>query len=87
MVNQSTGLPYSDALGRLSRGVEGRTGYASGGYVSGVGVNGAVVVTQFGPMAQQQLMTSQQTYVSLSSRMVADSTSREYSNSSAIGSA
>lgn len=87
MVNQSTGLPYSDALGRLSRGVEGRTGYASGGYVSGVGVNGAVVVTQFGPMAQQQLMTSQQTFVSLSSRMVADSTSREYSNSSAIGSA
>lgn len=86
-VNQSTGLPYADALGRLSRGSEGRTGYAAGGYVSGGGFGGNVVVGSFGPMAQQQLMTSQQTFVSLSSRQLADSTSREYSNSSAIGSA
>lgn len=87
LVNQRTGLPYADALGHLSRGVEGRTGYAGGGFVSGSGLSGTVVVGSFGPMAQQQLMTSQSTHVSLSSRSLADSSSREYSNSSAIGSA
>lgn len=33
-VNQATGLPYADALGRLTRGQPGRTGYSGGGHVS-----------------------------------------------------
>ena len=31
-VNQRTGLPYADAMGRLTRGAPG-PGYAGGGYV------------------------------------------------------
>jgi hypothetical protein len=39
MVNQATGLPFADALGRLTRGAPGKSGYASGGYVdTGTGV-------------------------------------------------
>lgn len=87
MVNQATGLPYSDALGRLSKGAPGRTGYASGGYVNGGGFSGAVVVSAFGPMAQQQLLTSQQTFVALSGKSVAEASSREFSNSAALGGA
>src|SRR5690606_31897532 len=86
MVNQATGLPYADALGRLSKGAPGRTGYASGGYVRG-GFGGTVVVSAFGPMAQQQLLTSQQTFVALSGKSVADASSREFSNSTALGGA
>lgn len=33
MVNQSTGLPYADALGRLVKGTPSPAGYARGGYV------------------------------------------------------
>lgn len=44
MVNQSTGLPYADALGRLVSGAPAQSSYASGGYV-----NGDMMVTELGP--------------------------------------
>lgn len=44
LVNQSTGLPYADALGRLISGAPARSAYANGGYVSG-----DMMVTELGP--------------------------------------
>lgn len=37
-VNQRTGLPYADALGRLQSGTIARNSYAGGGYVRGAGM-------------------------------------------------
>lgn len=34
MVNQNTGLPYADALGRFITGMQPRSSYANGGYVN-----------------------------------------------------
>lgn len=41
-VNQSTGMPYADALGRLQRGSKASGSYANGGYVSGGVGNGPI---------------------------------------------
>lgn len=51
-VNQRTGLPHADALGKVQRGRRSGPGYASGGFVSGGGVG----VTQLSPFDRQLLV-------------------------------
>ena len=76
LVNQRTGLPYADAMGRLQKGTPGRPGYSGGGYVSGGGI-GTGVITSFGPLAHQQLMAALQQVVMLDSRPIARGVSNQ----------
>lgn len=85
-VDQRTGLPQADALGRLTRGVPGRTGYASGGYVSGGGMSMGHIAS-FGPMAVQQLATALYNRITIDSDSIAQRSSRAYANATALGSA
>lgn len=87
-VNQRTGLPYADALGRLQRGASG-PGYANGGYVrqsrSGGVTSGQIA--SFGPMAMQQQAQLFMEYmrVYLDGQRVADNSSQQYAYSTASG--
>lgn len=88
-VNQRTGLPYADAMGRLQRGAPGRSGYAGGGYVSGSRGIGTGQISSLGPMAMQQFGQLFDSYmrVYLDGRTIANSSSREYAQSTATGAA
>ncbi len=66
-VNQSTGMPYADAMNRLSRGTPGRTGYAGGGFVSG-GFDGRVSLSA---SSIQQLAHVLQTQVVIGGKVLA----------------
>lgn len=86
-VNQRTGLPYADAMGRLQRGASG-PGYASGGYVrGGGGFSGAMQMGSLGPMAQQQFnqMFADNLRVYLDGQRVADNSAQQYANQTANG--
>ena len=83
MVNQSTGLPYADALGRLQRGAPGRSGYAGGGFVtSGGGFSGPVSLSA-GTI--QQLAMVMDKVLSVDGRVVGDTASRSYARGTALG--
>lgn len=87
-VNQRTGLPYADAMGRLQRGASG-PGYAGGGFVrggSGVGM-GAGQIASLGPMAVQQFaqLFSQYMRVYLDGQRVADNSSKQFAHDTAVG--
>lgn len=82
-VNQATGLPHADALGRLQRGAPGRRGYSGGGFVSGGGMNGHIA--SFGPMAAMQLAQALSTQIQLDSGAIAGSVSRSFAQSAAVG--
>lgn len=69
-VNQRTGLPYADALGKLQKGSPGRSGYAGGGFVSGGGFNG--IIQGLSPMAMQQFMAALQNNVYVGNQQVAN---------------
>lgn len=84
-VNQRTGLPYADALGRLQKGMSGRTGYAGGGYVSGGGGMGVGRIESFGPMAQQQLMAALQQQLNLDSKPIAQGVARQNAHETNVG--
>lgn len=88
-VNQRTGLPYADALGRLQKGTQGRSGYAQGGYVSGSGMSGAMQLASLGPMAQQQFGQLFDAYMKtyLDGQVIAQSSSRQYAESTRVGAA
>lgn len=83
-VNQRTGLPYSDALGRLQKGTSGRTGYSGGGYVRGSN-GGMGRIDSYGPMALQQMMAAFQTYLSLDGRPLTESVNKQNSISTNTG--
>lgn len=86
-VNQRTGLPYADALGKLQRGSAG-PGYQSGGYVrSGSRDSLLGQIESFGPMAFQQLHQALQQVVRLDGRTIADNSARNYADQTAIGAA
>lgn len=85
-VNQRTGLPHADALGRLQRGSQGRTSYAGGGYVSSAGI-GSGSIASFGPMAYMQLQQALKQIVMLDSGAIAGSVGRSNSLGTAVGSA
>lgn len=86
-VNQRTGLPNADALGRLQKGAPGRSGYAGGGYVAPVGGLGASQIASLGPMAYQQFGQLFDTYMRtyLDGRVIADSSSQQYARSTQVG--
>lgn len=84
-VNQRTGLPYADAMGRLQRGASG-PGYANGGYVRGnSGAVGPQQIASFGPMAYQQLHQALQQVVLLDGQKVATNSADHYAQSTAQG--
>lgn len=86
-VNQRTGLPYADAMGRLQRGASG-PGYASGGFVRSSGSAGmAGQIASFGPMAMQQQaqLFAQYMKVYLDGQLVADNSSKQYAHDTAVG--
>lgn len=87
MVNQRTGLPHADALGRLQRGASGRSGYAGGGFVGGGGSAFNGVISGYSPMAMQQMMAAFQQYINLDGKRLTQTTSRGYQNSTALGNA
>lgn len=81
-VNQSTGLPKADALGRLHRGASGRSGYAGGGLVSGGGLPSTISLSA---MTIQQIGQAVQPHLFLDGKEVAQSSSRQYATSTATG--
>lgn len=85
LVNQSTGLPYADALGRLQRGAPGRSGYAGGGFVNPSTSSIAGMIASFGPMAEMQLRQAFQAILKMDSQVVATATGRVNSNSNTLG--
>lgn len=85
-VNQRTGLPHADAMGRLQRGASG-PGYANGGYVRGTAGNAGLSqqIASFGPMAYQQLHQALQQIVLLDGQKVANNSADHYAQSTAQG--
>ena len=81
-VDQRTGLPKSDAMGRLQRGARGNAGYASGGYVSG---SRGRMVTDLSAMSIQQLAQAVNRYLVVDGRVVAQTASNQYAQSTARG--
>lgn len=84
-VNQSTGLPKHDALGRLQRGAQGRSSYAGGGYVNPRGGNGGSI-DSFGPMAYMQLQQALKQIVTLDNGVIAGAVGRSNTVGTAVGS-
>jgi TP901 family phage tail tape measure protein len=82
-VNQRTGLPYADALGRLQKGSPGRSGYAGGGYVSGGGWDGRIA--SFGSMAQQQLQMALQQTLAMDSKTIANGVNNQNAHATQVG--
>lgn len=86
-VNQRTGLPYADAMGRLQRGASG-PGYAGGGFVrGGSAMSGIAQIGSLGPMAQQQFaqLFAQYMRVYLDDKVIARSSATQYSDQTAVG--
>ena len=86
-VNQRTGLPYADAMGRLTRGASG-PGYAGGGHVgSSSSAAMALQLASMGPMAMQQFhqVMSSAMKVYLDGRDISESSSQNYARQTAIG--
>jgi lambda family phage tail tape measure protein len=86
-VNQRTGLPYADAMGRLQRGASG-PGYAGGGFVrGGAAMAGIAQIGSLGPMAQQQFaqLFAQYMRVYLDGNVIARSSADQYSDQTAVG--
>lgn len=54
LVNQRTGLPHADALGRLPQGSQASSSYASGGYARG---GNGMMVTELAPQDRKLLRT------------------------------
>ena len=85
-VNQRTGLPYADAMGRLTRGAPG-PGYAGGGYVQSNPAAMALQLASMGPMAMQQFhqVMSDAMRVYLDGRDISANSARNYAQQTAIG--
>ena len=86
-VNQRTGLPYADAMGRLTRGASG-PGYAGGGHVgSSSSAAMALQLAGMGPMAMQQIhqVMSSAMKVYLDGRDISANSARNYAQQTAIG--
>lgn len=84
MVNQATGLPFADALGKLTRGHDSGVGYANGGFVSPATVTTPDTVT-LSPISIQQLAQAVQADLLVDGQRVAQSVGRAFVNSSRRG--
>lgn len=86
-VNQRTGLPYADAMGRLQRGANG-PGYAGGGFVRPSGnAMGMGQMASLGPMAYQQFaqLFSQYMRVYLDGQTISGSSAQQYAHQTQVG--
>ena len=81
-VNQSTGLPRADALGKLTRGSQPSGGYAGGGFVQGGGLSGPVDLSAG---SIQQLARVLQTQISVDGKIIGEAASRSYAADNRVG--
>ena len=81
-VNQSTGLPRADALGKLTRGSQASGGYANGGFVQGSGITGPVDLSAG---SIQQLARVLQTQISVDGKIIGEAASRSYAADNRVG--
>lgn len=84
-VNQRTGLPYADALGRLQRGAAGRQGYSGGGYVNPRSSSNGHIAS-FGPMAQMQLQAALQQILMIDGAVLNATVGRQNAVGTSVGS-
>ena len=82
MVNQRTGLPYADALGKLVQGSPANASYARGGYVAPATVNGLVDLSARSVQAIAQAVPK---YIVMDGRMVGEAVSQNYASESRVG--
>lgn len=80
-VNQATGLPYQDALGRLMNGVPG---YASGGHVSAPAQT-SVAVVDLSPGSIQRLANVVEKQIVVNGKLLGEVTSNNYRFDSSVG--
>ena len=81
-MNQSTGLPRADALGKLTRGSQPSGGYAGGGFVQGGGLSGPVDLSA---QSIQQLARVLQTQISVDGKIIGEAASRSYAADNRVG--
>lgn len=84
MVNQSTGLPFADALGKLTRGHETGLGYSNGGHVSQRTIQGPSTVS-LSPGTIQQIAQAVQPYLVMDGSVVAQSVNRQNARLNRVG--
>lgn len=81
-VNQSTGLPYADALSRLARGTPAPSnGYANGGHVS----MPSVLMVELGPTSLQAVKRGGNVTIQVDGKVLADTVNRENTRTSRRG--
>lgn len=83
-VNQRTGLPFADALGRLQRGARGRSGYSGGGYVSPPTTPGRMVV-DLSALSIQQIGMVMDKVISVGGEVIGATASKQYAKETALG--
>lgn len=79
-VNQSTGLPYADALGRLMGGVVMPQTYAAPQSTSS-----SVGVVDLSARSIQAIAQSVPKYIALNGKMVGEATSNQYAHNTSVG--
>lgn len=80
-VNQATGMPYADALGRL---MNGQRGYASGGYVrQAPQTMSAVVSLSAGSI--QQIAQAVRPYLVVGDEVIAGAAERQFTHQTSVG--
>lgn len=82
LVNQSTGLPYADAMGRLPRGSQASGSYAGGGFVGGGGANQPVNLAAGTIHALARVMKTQ---ILLDGKDIARASNRHNANATSNG--
>lgn len=82
MVNQRTGLPYADALGKLVKGSPSNGGYANGGYVRAAASPNSVDLSA---QSIQMLARAVQTQLVLDGKIVGEAASRSYVANNRVG--
>lgn len=81
-VNQRTGLPYADALGRLMGGIPGM---ASGGPTTGSGTGSSLATVALTPGTIQAIAQATGKVIVLDGRVIADSSANSYSEDNVVG--
>lgn len=81
-VNQATGLPNADAMGRLQRGAPTRQGYANGGFVRGGGFGGPMDLSA---STIQQLAMVMDKLIVADGRVLGETASRSYQTGTTVG--
>lgn len=81
-VNQATGLPNSDALGRL---MQGQRGYATGGYVRGGATSTGITTVRLSAMDHQMIANALHQNIVVNGQVLGRTTSEEYAHSTAVG--